>query len=129
MCQEEPGKYISNVLVRPKPNNKFRLILDLNHFYDAFITCQLFKMHSLQTAIDLISRGLFFTSIDLSDAYYTVRVSPEHKKCLLFMWENSLLQFTSSKWVGLYSQIIYEASKLCLCLFQRERVLSVSTYR
>ena len=33
-------------------------------------------------------------SIDLTDAYYTVPVAPEHRKYLQFMWGGKLFQYT-----------------------------------
>lgn len=94
MCSEEQGQYISNIFLRPKPNNRVRMILDLNFFNDEFITYQHFKMHSLQTAIDLVTLGIFMTSIDLSDAYYSVSVRRDYRKFLRFRWEDRLMQFT-----------------------------------
>lgn len=51
-------------------------------------------MHSLQTAIDLISQDIYMTSIDLSDAYYSVLVRTQGRKFLRFWWDNQLFQFT-----------------------------------
>ena len=38
--------------------------------------------------------GCFMTSIDLKDAYYSVAMALEHKKCLKFVWRNQLYAFT-----------------------------------
>ena len=38
--------------------------------------------------------GCCMTSIDLRDAYYSVPVSPQHRKYLKFIWRDQLYQFT-----------------------------------
>lgn len=93
-CSDEQGQVISNVFLRPKPNNKHRLILDLNTFNTQCVEYQHFKMHSLKTALDLVTPGIFMTSIDLSDAYFTVPIYVHHRKYLRFRWQGKLLQFT-----------------------------------
>lgn len=93
-CAEEQGQVISNVFLRPKPNNKHRLILDLSEFNTKCVEYQHFKMHSLKTALDLVTPGIFMTSIDLSDAYFTVPIYVHHRKYLRFRWQGKLLQFT-----------------------------------
>ena len=47
------GQYISNVFLRPKPNGKHRLILDLSDLNES-IVYRHFKMENLKTAIDLV---------------------------------------------------------------------------
>ena len=44
--------------------------------------------------------GCFMTSIDLRDAYYSVPISPQHRKYLKFIWRDQLYQFTCLPWVS-----------------------------
>lgn len=94
LSEEEPGQVISNVFLRPKPNNKHRMILDLNQFNNQCVEYQHFKMHNLETALDLVIPQIYMTSIDLSDAYFTVSIDPSHRKFLKFRWKGKLFQFT-----------------------------------
>lgn len=87
VSMEEPGQVISNVFIRPKPNNKHRLILDLNQFNNQCVEYQHFKMHNLKTALDLVIPKIYMTSIDLSDAYFTVSIHKSHRKYLKFRWK------------------------------------------
>ena len=45
-------------------------------------------------AISLIRLGSFMASIDLKDAYYSILVSEEDRKYLLFEWQGSYYQLT-----------------------------------
>lgn len=92
---EEIGQIISNVFLRPKPNNRFRLILDLSEFNSMYVEYQHFKMTNMKMALDLVSPGIFMSSIDLSDAYFTVPIHPQSRKFLKFRWNNQLFQFAA----------------------------------
>lgn len=94
-CSEEIGQVISNVFLRPKPNNKFRLILDLNQFNKKYVEYQHFKMSNLKMALDLITPGMYMSSIDLSDAYFTVPIHISSRKYLRFRWDHKLFQFAA----------------------------------
>ena len=84
-CKPCKGQFLSNIFLRPKPNGKHRLILDLSDLNDS-VVYRHFKMDSLQTAIDLVQRDCYLGSLDLSDAYYSVPVREEDKKLLRFEW-------------------------------------------
>ena len=45
-------------------------------------------------AVQLMRKNCYMASIDLTDAYYTVPVAPEHRKYLRFMWGGKLFQYT-----------------------------------
>ena len=77
-----------------KETGKVRVIFNLKHLNEA-VTYRKFKMDTLESAIKLMKPGCFMTSIDLRDAYYSVPITPEHRKYLKFMWRGVLYQFTS----------------------------------
>ena len=85
--------FISNIFLRPKPNNKFRMIIDLSDLNE-FVTKQHFKMEHLGVAADLLFPGAWLASIDLKEAYYTIPISDEDQKYLCFQWEDKVYRFT-----------------------------------
>ena len=54
-----------------------------------------FKMDSLRSAISLMKKNCFFAYIDLSDAYYSVRIDPNFRHLFRFHFEGTLYEFTS----------------------------------
>ena len=88
----EPGQFVSNVFLRPKPNGEFRLILDLTEL-NKYVPYEHFKMTSLHTALDMVRKGCWMGSVDLKDAYYSVNVAEGYRKLLRFEWEGVLYQF------------------------------------
>ena len=71
--QHVSGEWISNIFLRPKPNGKFRMILDLTEL-NKKIHYEHFKMFSLNTAIDSLDVNMWMASVDLKDAYYTINI-------------------------------------------------------
>lgn len=88
----EQGEFISNIFSRPKPDGSVRIILDLTKLNDEVLKLH-FKMTSLQTAIDMMRPFCFMGSVDLKDAYYSVKVDEEHQKLLKFAWRDKLFKF------------------------------------
>ena len=88
-CQ---GQVISNIFLRPKKDGGYRFILDLT-WLNRFIQYEHFKMHSVNTALDMMREDCYMASIDLKDAYYSIPVCSEHCIYLRFRWQGRLYQF------------------------------------
>ena len=69
------------------------MILNLKEL-NKFIVYRHFKMDSLKTVTDLMTQACYMASVDIKDAYYTVPIATEHKKCLKFRWRDKLYQYT-----------------------------------
>ena len=84
--------FISNVFGRPKANGDIRMIIDLSEVND-FVQKFHFKMDHLEVATDLLDEGMFMSSIDLKDAYYSIPIWEAHRKYLSFQWNGEYFQF------------------------------------
>eukprot|EP00794_Sanderia_malayensis_P016482 gene16482-18121_t len=73
LCDHEPGEFISPIFSVPKKDNKIRLILNLKSM-NQYVQYHHFKMDSIHTALELITEDCWMASIDLKDAYYSVKV-------------------------------------------------------
>ena len=89
---DDSAGYVSNIFTRPKKDGGFRMILDLSALNKNIVYYH-FKMDTLETAINLITKNCLMTSIDLKDAYYSVPVASEHRKYLQFYWQDQIWQF------------------------------------
>lgn len=70
---EEDAQFVSNIFMVPKHNGKVRIILDLSRFND-FVYKDHFKMENIHSATNMITHGVFMSSIDRCLLYvsYTV---------------------------------------------------------
>ena len=91
-CAHEAGEFTSPVFLRPKKNGKYRMILNLKNL-NKFISHIHFKMDTLQSCINLMTRNCFIASLDLTDAYYSVSISPDSQKYLKFKVGSQLYKF------------------------------------
>ena len=86
------GQVLSNIFLREKKDGSQRVILNLK-FLNETIDKVHFKMDSLKHAISLIKRGCWFASVDLKDAYFSVKISPEYQKIFQFVFHGKLYEF------------------------------------
>ena len=92
-CAPNPRGFTSNIFLREKKNGSHRVILNLKPL-NVFVKYRHFKMATLATALQLISPNCYMASIDLADAYYSVRVAPKDRKFLQFHFERRHYRFT-----------------------------------
>ena len=83
-----PNQYgfMSNIFLRPKRAGGHRLILNLKPL-NPHVEYMHFKMTTFASALELVSPNYYMASIDLSDAYYSVAVTPSHRKFLQFHFQ------------------------------------------
>ncbi len=88
------GEFISTVFLREKKvAGTFRMILNLKKLNES-IEKKHFKMDTLLSTLALITPGCYMLSLDFKDAYYSLRVAPQHRKFLRFQFEGKLYEFT-----------------------------------
>ena len=92
IVKEVHGQWVSNIFLRPKPNGKFRMILDLTEL-NKCIHYEHFKMFNLKTALDLLEPGMWMASADLTDAYYSVPICQSQRKYLRFRWKGFMFEY------------------------------------
>ena len=85
--------FVSNIFTRPKPDGKVRVIIDLSEL-NKFISTNHFKMDHLETATQMLFRGAWLASIDLSDAYYTLPIHPDFQRYICFQWAGRFFHYT-----------------------------------
>ena len=83
---------LSPIFLVEKDPGKFRFILNLKKL-NACLTYHKFKMESLPVALQLISKGCWMAKLDLSDAYYAVKVHERYRSYLGFHWKGSFYRF------------------------------------
>lgn len=91
--EHEPGEYISPIFLRDKKDGNFRMILNLKKLNKEMEYIK-FKMETLSSILALVTKGCFFTKIDLKDAYYSIPVRDQDQNLLKFRHRGNLYKFT-----------------------------------
>ena len=99
----EPGDFCSNVFLCPKPNGKYRMILNFKIF-NQFAAKSRFKMETLQSIMNLVTKNSWMTILDLQDAFLTVPCKPEHCAYLKFIFQGKIWKYIHSLAVWLLSK-------------------------
>ena len=73
--------FFNVVFLRPKPNKKWRLILDVSRL-NVFLNTESFSMDTAEVIRQAVEPKMWGTSIDLSDAYHHIPVH-ENYRCFL----------------------------------------------
>ena len=87
-CHEEK-EFVSPIFISHKSNGGIRLILNLKQL-NKNIDYHHFKMESINTILNLITKDCFMASINLKDAYYSVKISETFQRYLKFEFLDKL---------------------------------------
>ena len=84
--------FYNRLFIVPKPNNKWRPILDLSKL-NLFLHSETFKMETPETIRLSLQKGEWVTSLDFSDAYFHIPINPRSRKYLRFHLHGQTFQF------------------------------------
>ena len=86
--------FYNRLFLVPKPNGKWRPILDLSRL-NLFLSTGTFKMETPETIRLSLKTGEWVTSLDFSDAYFHIPIAPRSRKYLRFFLFLQTFQFTA----------------------------------
>ena len=84
--------FFNRLFLVPKPNNKWRPILDLSNL-NSFLKTEKFKMETPETIRTSLQKGEWVTSIDFKDAYFHIPIQEQSRKYLRFHIQGQTYQF------------------------------------
>lgn len=93
-CEPRNDQYVSPIFIIPKPNGDNRFILNLKSL-NKYVAVEHFKIEDIRTVCKLITKNCYMATIDLKDAYFSIKIASNSKKFLRFKFENKLYQFNA----------------------------------
>ena len=84
--------FYNRLFLVPKPNNRWRPILDLN-ILNNYLKTQSFKMETPETIKTSLQAGEWVTSIDFKDAYFHIPINSQSRKYMRFHIQDKIYQF------------------------------------
>ena len=93
-CDHEKEEFISPIFLRDKPDGSKRLILNLKTL-NKNLEYKHFKMETLQSVLTLVQPNCFMATIDIKDAYYSVKIWDHDTSFLKFILDSKLFKFVA----------------------------------
>ena len=87
------GDFCSGVFTRPKKYGTRRMILNLKNLNE-HMEYNHFKMESIHNVIHVIRPGVYMASVDLKDAFYSIKITKANQKYLKFCNKGQYFEFT-----------------------------------
>ena len=84
--------FYNRLFLVPKPNNRWRPILDLSTL-NTFLNTESFKMETPETIRTSLQLGEWVTSIDFKDAYFHIPIHSQSRKYMHFHIQDQSYQF------------------------------------
>ena len=78
--------------MRTNKDGSHRMILNLKTFYE-FLKFKHSKLESIEDALDPITGGCYFGSVDLKDAYYSIPIHENYQIYLKLFWKKECYQY------------------------------------
>ena len=90
-CDSKPA-FISPIGCVKKKSGGYRMIHDLRHINE-YMCKTTFKQEDIRTIEQLVKQDDFLTSVDLSDAFYHIKVHKDYYRYLSFKFEGKYYSF------------------------------------
>ena len=84
VVQADPDEFISSIFVRQKSDGGIRVILNLKPFHQRYVDKIHFKIESLKSVINAMTTNCFLSSVDLKEAFYSIRIREIARKYFCF---------------------------------------------
>ena len=94
ISEHEQGEILSPVFLRAKPHGSHWLILNRKKPNEHMEKLH-YKMETIYTVINPITPNCFMASVDLKDAYFSVKIREEHQKFLKCTFNDIRYTFTA----------------------------------
>lgn len=92
-CEPEEKEFVSPIFTVPKTDGGRRFILNLKNL-NKNVEFKHFKMDTIKTVLENITPKCYMASMDLKDAYYSVRIDEKYQRFLKFSFDGRLYKFT-----------------------------------
>ena len=92
VCHRTSLGFYNRLFLVPKPNQKWRPILDLSNL-NQFLKVEKFKMETPETIRTSLQQGEWVTLVDFKDAYFHIPIQEQSRKYLRFHVQGRTYQF------------------------------------
>ena len=93
LCEEgiirlvtQPTDWLSNMLIKEKPNGKLRICIDLSQTINKALKRPKYTIPTIEERLPLLTKAKVFTVVDVSEAFHTIELDEESSLLTTFRW-------------------------------------------
>ena len=90
----QPTDWLSNILVKEKPNRKLRICIDPSQTINRAIRRPKYTMLTIEEKLPLLTNAKVFTIVDVSEAFHTIELDEESSLLTTFQGPNGCYCYT-----------------------------------
>jgi len=90
----EPTEWLSNILVKEKPNGKLRICIDPNQTINKAIKRPIYTIPTIEEKLPLLTKVKVFTIVDVSEAFHTIVLDDDSSLLTTFLGPNGSYCYT-----------------------------------
>ena len=90
----EPTEWLSNILVKEKPNGKLRICIDPSQTINKAIKRPIYTIPTIEEKLPLLTKAKVFTIVDVSEAFHTIVLDDDSSLLTTFLRPNRRYRYT-----------------------------------
>jgi len=90
----EPTEWLSNILVKEKPNGKLRICIDPSQTINKAIKRPIYTIPTIEEKLPLLTKAKVFTIVDVSEAFHTIVLDDDSSLLTTFLGPNGRYCYT-----------------------------------
>jgi len=90
----EPTEWLSNILVKEKPNGKLRICIDPSQTINKAIKRPIYTIPTIEEKLPLLTKAKVFTIVDVSEAFHTIVLDHDSSLLTTFLGPNGCYCYT-----------------------------------
>ena len=90
----EPTEWLSNILVKEKPNGKLRICIDPSQTINKAIKRPIYTIPTIEEKLPLLTKAKVFTIVDVSEAFHTIVLDDDSSLLTTFLGPNGRYRYT-----------------------------------
>lgn len=90
--EKDSNQFYSPIFLRAKKNGEFRMILNLKKLNE-YLPYEHFKMDHFENALNFVTPNMFFATVDIKKAYYSISLAADQRHFFCFQHRNKVYQY------------------------------------
>ena len=119
--------FYSTLFLVPKKNGEMRPVINLRSL-NRYLVKKHFKMDTMSKVLQLVEKGDWSITLDLSDAYFHLKIFKPHRKFLRFSYQGQAYQFRALSFGPTVAPRVFTKVTSVVAAHLRKQSIRLATY-